>query len=432
MNPLLLDILSSTWLLHSSNNDAYGAMLVSLLRGDRISTEDFSKARERNRPFVLRASSGPNDETKSLNATDLSKGSIAVIPIRGIIMKDDVECGPRGSVSITKDVQAADANPNIKSILLVVSSPGGTTAYTDILSAAISNCNKPVIAFVEGLAASAAYWIISGADKIICSSDLDTVGSIGTMLEYMDMKPYFEKAGVVIHEVYATLSTEKNQMLADLRAGNYEPLRKELLDRINSKFHANVTANRPNLSVSTLTGKTYFASDALSLGLIDEIGSYEYALQQADIFTISNSIHQTNNDMKSIKMLAVWTAIASFFNFTENIESKELTEEMVGQVNDMLEELTTNHATAVNQVGTLTSALMEKGVELDAVKAVVVEKDAAIVTLQSALAETTRQFEAFKKLDAGTETKVTKPGDKTAEELLSDTYSYNRIADQNS
>ncbi len=425
MNPLLLDILSSTWLLHSSNNDAYGAMLVSLLRGDRTSTEDFSKARERNRPFVLQASAGSMAETKPLNATDLSKGSIAVIPIRGIIMKDDVECGPRGSVSLTKDVQAADANPNIKSILLVVSSPGGTTAYTDILSAAITNCNKPVIAFVEGLAASAAYWIISGADKIICSSDLDTIGSIGTMLEYMDMKPYFEKAGVVIHEVYATLSTEKNQMLADLRAGNYEPLRKELLDRINSKFHANVMANRPNLAPSTLTGKTYFASDAIALGLVDEIGSYEYALQQADSFTISNSIHQTNNDMKSIKMLAVWTAIASFFNFTENIESNELTEEMVGQVNDRLNDQDIAIAGHTDIVADLTK-------KLDTVTTANQDLLTEITSLKSGLAETTKQFEAFKKLDAGTETKVTKPGDKTAEELLSDTYSYNRIADENS
>ncbi|MCX6305502.1 MAG: S49 family peptidase [Bacteroidetes bacterium] len=418
MNPFLLDILTSTWLLHASNPDAYGAMLVSLLRGDRISAEDFSAAREKNRPFVVLPSNGPQGATQPLNAANLSKGSVAVIPIRGIIMKDDVECGPRGSVSITQDIQSADANPNIKSILLVISSPGGTTSYTDLLSDAVTNCSKPVVAYVEGMAASAAYWIISGADKIICSSDLDIVGSIGTMLEYMDMKPYFEKAGVVIHEVYATLSTEKNQMLADLRAGNYEPLRKELLDRINSKFHTTVMANRPSLSVTTLTGKTYFASDAIALGLIDEIGSYEYALQQADSIVSANANLQINNEMKSIKMLAVWTALASFFGFTESIESKDLTEEMVGQVNDKLADLTAENTNFKTEIATATEKLEKMTADHTA--------------LQSVHAETVRQFDAFKALDAATETTTGKPGDKSAEEILSDSYSYNRIADQNS
>jgi protease-4 len=404
-------------------------MLVSLLRGDQISSEDFSKARERNRPFVMVPSNGPQGEPQPFNGANLPQGSVAVIPIRGIIMKDDVQCGPRGSVSITKDIQSADANPNIKSILLVVSSPGGTTSYTDILSDAVTNCNKPVIAFVEGMAASAAYWIISGADKIICSSDLDTVGSIGTMLEYMDMKPYFEKAGVVIHEVYASLSTEKNQMLSDLRAGNYEPLRKELLDRINSKFHATVAANRPSLAASTLTGKPYFASDAIDLGLVDEIGSYNYALEMADSLTKPNHKNQITNNMKSIKMLAAWTAIASFFGFVDNVESKELTQEMVGQVNDKLSDQTAAIANHDLAIASLTET-HEATVKTLNDKIASLTADHA--SLQSVHAETVLQFEAFKKLDAGTETIAKKSADKTAEQLISDQYSYNRIADQNS
>ena len=425
MNPFLLDILTSTWLLHAENTDAYGAMLVSLLRGDRINAEDFSLAREKNRPYVLSYSDRASAETKPLNATNLSQGSVAVIPVRGIIMKDDVECGPRGSVSISKDIKSADANPNIKSILLVVSSPGGTTSYTDILSDAVTNCQKPVVAFVEGTAASAAYWIVSGADKIICSSDLDIVGSIGTMLEYMDMKPYFEKAGVVIHEVYATLSTEKNQMLADLRAGNYEPLRRDLLDRINSKFHATIKANRPSLNPAALTGKTYFASDAIAMGLVDEIGSFDYALELADTLPTKNSTLQTNNDMKSIKMLAVWTAIASFFGFTENIESKELTEEMVGQVNDKLADLTTENSQFKTDLASRDEKLAEVNSLLGASKA-------ETLAVQKQLADNIKAFDDFKALDAGKETKSVKTGDKSASEIESDNYSYNRIADQNS
>ena len=207
-------------------------------------------------------------------------------------------------------------------------------------------------------------------------------------------------------------------MLADLRAGNYEPLRKDLLDRINSKFHATIKANRPSLNPTALTGKTYFASDAIAMGLVDEIGSFDYALELADTLPSKNSNLQTNNDMKSIKMLAVWTAIASFFGFTENIDSKELTQEMVGQVNDKLADLTTENS----QFKTDLASRDEKLAEVNSLLAASKAETLAVK----------KEFEDFKALDAGNETTTHKNGDKSAEELLSDSYSYNRIADQNS
>ena len=229
-----------------------------------------------------------------------------------------------------------------------------------------------------------------------------------------------------MHDDYATLSTEKNQALTDLRAGNYDAVRSELLDKINSKFHATVCANRPNLDPAALTGRTYFATDAINAGLIDSIGSFQYALELADTLPDTYSTQpKTITNMKSIKMLAVWTAIASFFNFTENIESNDLTQEMVGQLNGVLDELTTNHDKAVNQVGTLTTALSEKVVELDAAKA-------AIATLQSALTATQTAFDVFKASDARDEIRSGKSADKTDEVIASDRYLHNIIADQNS
>ena len=415
MNPILTEILSSSWLLHAENPDLYGAILVSLLRGERINEEDFSKARANNRPFVVCAPG--SQDPQPINSPNIPSGSTAVIPIRGVIMKEDQFCGPRGTVSLTQDIKSADANPSISSILLVISSPGGQSSYTDILSAAIASCSTPVTAFVEGMAASAAYWIASGAKKIICSSDLDMVGSIGTMIQFADMQGYLEREGVKLHEVYATLSTDKNQDVKDLRAGNYDRVRSEVLDRINSKFHANVTANRPGMDISTLSGKIYFASDAIALGMVDEIGSFEYALEQANSATSKNSLIINNTDMK-IKMLATWTAIATFFGFTDDITSKEMTEDMISQVNDRLAEVST-------QLTDLKPKLIQAEEDIKA-------KDLEIATLNSAVAEVTRQFDAFKAQDFGKETLAAKVADKSTEEIASDQYLHNKIADQNS
>jgi len=51
---------------------------------------------------------------------------------------------------------------------------------------------------------------------------------------------------------------------------------------INSKFLSSIKINRPKVEDSTLTGKIYFAPQAIALGLIDEIGSLDHAISLAD------------------------------------------------------------------------------------------------------------------------------------------------------
>jgi len=49
---------------------------------------------------------------------------------------------------------------------------------------AIQKCTKPIIVWIDGMAASAAYYIACYCDRIISSRDMDCVGSIGTMAVY--------------------------------------------------------------------------------------------------------------------------------------------------------------------------------------------------------------------------------------------------------
>ena len=181
MNPILAEILSGAWLISKERSTAYASILLSMLKGESFSDVDSAIARERNRSYVIGAM-GDQPQRFGFTDTDIPEGSVAIIPIRSEILKYDQPCGPRGSQSILSDVKSADQNPNIKSIILVVDSPGGQVTGTDLLAEAICNSTTPVVAYIEGMAASAAYWIISGASKIIASSDLDRIGSIGTML----------------------------------------------------------------------------------------------------------------------------------------------------------------------------------------------------------------------------------------------------------
>jgi protease-4 len=346
MNPILTEILSSAWLISKERSNAYASIILSMLRGESFSSGDHSLARERNRAYII---SGVGDQSQKFGFTDsnIPEGSVAIIPIRSEILKYDQPCGPRGSQSIINDVKSADQNPNIKSILLVVDSPGGQVTGTDLLAEAVKNSETPIVAFIEGMAASAAYWIISGASKIIASSDLDRIGSIGTMLMVEDLQPALEAQGVKFHEVYASLSVDKNADLNQVLDGNYEPYQKNVLDVINSKFLSSIKTNRPAVDDSSMTGKMYFAPEAIALGLIDEIGSIEYAISVAAALSPDITELSIQNDTKNsepMKINNTWKAIQGFFKMDPaDLEAQELTMERVQQLNDELGNITTRN-----------------------------------------------------------------------------------------
>jgi len=411
MNRILLDILSSVWLIDKERSGVYATILYSLLKGEAVTMEDSAVARELARSFVISASS--REERLGLKSDQIPGGSIAVIPIRSEIMKYDVPCGARGSMSIISDIKAADENSNISSILLVIDSPGGQVSGTDLLVEAIKGASKPIVAFVEGVAASAAYWIASAADKIIASSTLDRVGSIGTMLFFADLKPYYEKEGVKFHEFYATASVDKNKEFNQILDGNYEPYQKSALDKINTKFMTDVKANRPGLDESTLTGKMYFAEEAISLGLIDDIGSIEFAIQSCT--ELSQSIHETSLNTEPMKMKAGWKAILSLFSIgEEQVDAEEMTVERMGELNTELETLRLRN---------------------EDLSAQLLSEQQASATLRDNLAaerlahsNTTTELESLRSEDGGSETVAAKHKDKIEQAAAQPVYAHDQLA----
>jgi signal peptide peptidase SppA len=405
MNPILTEILSGAWLINNERSAAYASILLSLIKGENFSEGDSAIARERNRSYVI---SGAGDQKQRFGFSDsnIPDGAVAVIPIRSEILKYDQPCGPRGSQSILNDVVMADQNPNIKSILLIVDSPGGQVTGTDLLADAIRNSTTPVVAYVEGMAASAAYWIVSGASKIIASSDLDRIGSIGTMLMVEDLQPALEELGVKFHEVYASLSVDKNHDFNQVLEGKYDAYRQNVLDVINSKFLSSVKENRPEVEDSTLTGKVYFATQAMALGLIDEIGTLDYAITVASslapvIIEKSNSFEP--NNLKNMKIKETWKAIQGFFKMDpSDLEAQELTTERVQQLNDELGNVMTR-----NQ-----------------------ELQAELAEEKQSHASTKAELLALQQEDAGTPIVAAKDADKIESGTDEPVYAHDKIADE--
>lgn len=279
--------------------------------------------------------------------------STAVIGMSGPIMKYD-NCGDPGTKTYSSILEKAKSNPNINSVVLVMDSPGGTVDGTMDLATLVKNFNKPIVAFVDGLMASAAYWIGSGANEIIANNETSTIGSIGTMISFADVQKMWEEKGVKFHYITADASIDKNKDFLDARQGNYKLL-KEKLNAINDLFLAGVTENRGSKldlkKENVLTGKTYLAQDSLANGLIDSINTFEYAVERAQALASGDTAApvsdvklitekpQTNN-MKKITLMASSIALIALCGATiesgaESVDV-ELNDDLISKINASL------------------------------------------------------------------------------------------------
>ena len=197
-------------------------------------------------------------------------------------------------------VLEADQHPNISGIILYIDSPGGTVDGTQAFADKVKACKTPVVTFIDGLMASAALWIGSSASRIIAQNSTTEIGSIGVMVQFADMQPMWEQEGVKFHRINADQSRDKNKTFTDALNGDYSGIKNEQLNPLAEQFIAAVKANRPNLPDSVFTGKVFFAEDALSLGLIDEIGSLDAAI--AAVSSLSASEGTTSDSSASTQI----------------------------------------------------------------------------------------------------------------------------------
>ena len=225
-----------------------------------------------------------NDQGQSQDFFDSKKGNgTALISITGPVTRYGGMCS-YGTQDFAAFIAQANNDSKTHSIVLILDTPGGSVNGTKLLADAISASKKPVLAHVRGMAASAGMWIGSAASEIYVEGDLSSVGSIGTMASWLNLKGYYEKEGAKIVEIYSRLSPDKNKDYRDAENGDYTRVLDQL-DTITKSFHAAVTAGRGDKlqldKENVLTGKMYFAADAMSFGLIDGVLNFEQTIARA-------------------------------------------------------------------------------------------------------------------------------------------------------
>jgi ClpP class serine protease len=278
-------ILSAQWLIEGETALRYILAIAAVLKTGKFDEKDFKA--ETSKPFA--ASDANMVDRWDIDSGDVPPNSVGVIPIEGVITSWN-------SMRLEKAIKQAEQNPNIIALFFPTNSPGGMVFYTDIVAKAIANSTLYTHAHVMQMAASAAMWQISGAKRITVSSELDRLGSIGVMTNWMNMEGALKKIGIEIKDIYATLSTKKNNATRSLQKGDDSVIIEEL-DFANTVFHKAIQNNMGIDPKSEIfAGDMFYAQKAIDLKLAHEITDMQTAFEQAVKF---GNLHKINYYFKN-------------------------------------------------------------------------------------------------------------------------------------
>jgi protease-4 len=220
--------------------------------------------------YAVRSAGTSDGGFSSLGSSD----NIGVIDISGEIVSAD---------GIVDQLRKYDQDDSIKAIILHIDSPGGAAApsqeiYHEVL--AIRNEHKkPIVASVESMGASGAYYIASAADKIY-ANQASVVGSIGVIMEwtsYGNLMQWAKLTPEVIHAGALKDAGDPTREMTPQERAYFQGL----VDNMYGQFVHDVAIGRklPESQVQAMaTGQVWTGEQALPLHLIDKTESFRAAL----------------------------------------------------------------------------------------------------------------------------------------------------------
>ncbi len=158
-----------------------------------------------------RALSLGSGEKKDLRFVE-RRGDVAVLHIRGPIVRYagmmELSADVRSLETYAKEFRALQNDPGVRTIVLNIDSPGGEAAGIAEFAEYVRQSNKKVVAYVDDLCASAAYWIAAATDEIYASQTA-FVGSIGVVFTVVDDTEKLKKQGLERIEIVSSASPKK-------------------------------------------------------------------------------------------------------------------------------------------------------------------------------------------------------------------------------
>ncbi len=212
------------------------------------------------------------------------RNKIAVVFVNGVIASGESDNDTAGDVTIISQLQDARLDNTVKAVILRVNSPGGgVTASEQIRNelVALREAGKPLIISMGGVAASGGYWISTAADKIIATPDTIT-GSIGIFGLITTFEHTATSVGIHVDGV-STSPLANIHLLKDIPDSVSKIMQLQVESGYASFLHLVAQSrNKTTNEINTIAqGQVWIGSDAKQNGLVDILGDFDDALDEA-------------------------------------------------------------------------------------------------------------------------------------------------------
>jgi protease-4 len=201
---------------------------------------------------------------------------VAIVELDGLIV--DVE-------DVLKDLRSHRDNPSIRAVVVRINSPGGVVGPTQEIHDALQRlrrAGKPVVASLGAVAASGGYYVAVGADRIYANPGTLT-GSIGVLMQMANLESLMKKVGVEYVVVKAGQFKDMGNFSRPMTVEERRVLQ-ALLDDVHAQFIQAVATGRrlDRTDVRRFAdGRVFSGAQAKALGMLDELGSLEEAINGA-------------------------------------------------------------------------------------------------------------------------------------------------------
>src|ERR1700728_2484442 len=231
----------------------------------------------------------PNQYRSFPTPPNFALDKIAVVHATGLIVSGDSGTTAAGGFvmggdSGASDIRKARQDSRIRAIVLRIDSGGGSVVASEVIRREVELAHevKPVVVSMSDVAASGGYWIASPADKIVADPNTIT-GSIGVLIGKMNISGLYNLLGISTDYV----ATSDNATLFSAQQ-NFTPAQRAYIERSMHEtydaFVKGVAAGRkmsPEAVDKIGKGRVWSGSQAKDLGLVDELGGTDRAIEVA-------------------------------------------------------------------------------------------------------------------------------------------------------
>ena len=225
---------------------------------------------------IIALVSGSSERTETVTVGSGDK--VAVVDLKGVIASSD---------EVVRQMKKYKNNSSIRAIVLHIDSPGGGVVasqemYEEVR--AVRDGGKPVIVSMGSLAASGGYYVAVGGSYLVANRGTLT-GSVGVISEFLQLKDALDKLGIGVKTIKAGKLKDAG---SPMRAMNDDDQKyfQALMDDVNRQL-IDVVASERQMDVEKVgeiaAGRVFTGEQALQLGLVDTLGTFEDAVRIAAV-----------------------------------------------------------------------------------------------------------------------------------------------------